>query len=429
MNRIGRITAAIVLMMLGTLPVRPQTVEMTDEFKQVVRELAKDQFRTFVFDALKKKDPVIAASTVALIERVVSGDSTVLIADQVALSLIDYSLFIELESTLRAAIPNAAVTTLDGAPADAAEYSRLIKVGVLLMYERIARDHYLIVNSAVRQMLSEETETVASYRVTNGSGSSLYGLAVYVTMLQHRDAIESLIRRKEALKNVCSTVILNDTAALTAVGTMYQMAVKKEFPSSAALLQDAFGLLTSTLDTVYYAYDALKDVPYAHLFRDLAPYVHSLMKQKLEHLPLTVDRQTVRTVVSTLSAINNEEKNGFSYAVGLWAGVFVNGGGWTPPRPGEPVLSLRLNDRLQYTFVHGENQRGFLYIGGFIDAALKELSNKTANEFIIGGIGYGAGPVAWTVSGAYPIGGAGSKGGFVLTMMYDLPLAKIIGVL
>ena len=419
---------AAVTFCLITIPARTQTVEVTDEFKQVIKELAREEFRTYVFNVLKEKDPVIAASTYDLIERVVAGDTVTLIANQVVLSLLDYSMFIEFESKLEKSIPMERVIDKNGTVVSPAEYTRLIKIGVLLMYERIARDNYLIVSGAVRQMLADETYFVSSHAVKNSSGQMKFGMAVYLFMSENDSALTSLLEFKQMLKNIVSIAVTQDTAALNMLRPKYQTMVKKEFESAQAMLRDALTPLKASLDTIYFAYDALKEVKYAHIFRDLAPYVYNIVYQRVERLPIDFNRETVRAVITKLSAIQNEDKTGIKYKVGLWMGIFFDGSAWNPPSSNDFILSLRLNDRLQYTFDHGFNHEWFAYVGGFVDAALKELSNKTANEFVFAGVGYSYKSVALTVSGFIPIDAAGKRNGIVVTAMYDLPLEKIINI-
>lgn len=415
-------------MSIPFITMRAQTIDVTDEFKQVLKELAREEFRTFVFNELKEKDPIIAASTHELIERVVAGDSLPLIANQVVLSMLDYSMFVELEAKLRAYIPQSAVTDAGGARVDTADYTRLIKIGTLLVYEKIARDNYLIVSDAVRKMLADETDFVSSFTVTQDGSAMTFGLAVYLFMSDRENEIGAMLEMKQSLKTIITIAVTSDTSAMNVMKERYEQIVSKQFETAKAMLGDVLMKLEASLDTVYYAYDALRDVKYAHIFRDLAPYVYNIVYQRIEQLPLDFSRETARAVIAKLSAIQNENKTGVKYKVGLWMGLFFDGGAWNPPSPNDFILSLRLNDRLQYTFAHAGNSEWFVYAGGFVDAALKEIANKTANEFVFAGIGCSYRSVSFTVSGFVPIDAQGKRNGIVLTTMYDLPVEKIISV-
>jgi hypothetical protein len=277
-------------------------------------------------------------------------------------------------------------------------------------------------------MLAEETDFVSSFRVTSGGGSMKFGMAVYMFMSDKENEIAAMMQLKQALKTIVSITVTNDTSALNTVRAKYQLLVKKEFETAKAMLYDALEEVKASLDTVYFAYDALKEVKFAHLFRDLAPYVYNIVYQRIEHLPIDFNRETARAVILKLSEIQSENKTGFKYNVGLWVGLFVDGSAWNPPSPNDFILSLRLNDRLQYTFAHSTHSEWFVYTGGFIDAALKEIPNKTANEFVFAGFGYSYKSVSLTVSGFVPIDAQGNKNGIVITTMYDLPVEKIIEI-
>jgi hypothetical protein len=156
--------------------------------------------------------------------------------------------------------------------------------------------------------------------------------------------------------------------------------------------------------------------------------VYNILNQRIQHLPLDYSKETARAIISKLSEIQTEDKIGFKYKVGLWMGMFFDGMAWNPPSSKDFILSLRLNDRLQYTWYSDAHSECFVYVGGFIDAALKEIANKTSNEFVFAGFGYSYKSISVTISGFVPLDVQGTRSGVAVTMMYDLPLEKIITV-
>ena len=410
------------------LNLNAQTVDVTGEFKQVLKELAKEEFRTYVFNSLKEKDPIIAASTYDLIQRVASGDTAQIISNQVIISLIDYSMFIKIESEMKIRIPNISVVDDDGKVVDSQTYERLSKIGVLLAYEKIARDNYLIVGDGIRKMLSEETEFVSSHFARTSSRRNKYGFEVYLFMNNNEQMLDSLLASKQMLKNIMSIALKPDTSVLNDLKPEFERLSRKKFASSQDMLREALGQLRVSVDAIYNAYEPLKSTEFGNLFRDMAPYVYNIAYQRVEHLPLDYTKETAKAILDKLSSINSEHKIGFNYRVGLWIGLFFDGKAWNPPTSNKYILSLRLNDRIQYTFTSSATIQGFVYIGGFVDVALKEISGKTANEFVFGGLGSSYQSISWTISGFVPIDAQGTRGGIVFTTMYDLPIEKIIQV-
>ncbi|MGH2568570.1 MAG: hypothetical protein ACRDGA_09540, partial [Bacteroidota bacterium] len=151
-------------------------------------------------------------------------------------------------------------------------------------------------------------------------------------------------------------------------------------------------------------------------------------EEKLRRFDLSYDREMVSTMIGRLEEIYNENVTGVKYKIGLWMGAFFDGKAWDPPVDDRVIFSLRLNDRLQYTVCGSNEDEFFVYVGGFADVLAKEVSNSTSNRFFFSGLGYTYRRVSFALSGFFPTEARSSKGGVVLSIMYDIPIEKLIAI-
>ena len=410
-------------------PLRAQALEVTDQFKQLVKEIVREEFKSFLYNKLKDDDPIIAASAYDLIDRIVSGDSIAGIGKQVMISTMDYSLFLELRNQFEEFVPYGSVRNEDSSAVGREEYMRMTKVGALLAYELIARENYLVVGSGLRKMLAEETKMVSSHYVDTTGGREKFGMAAYkFTRKKERD-IRLLLNSISVMKDIIICVAFADTNVILALKAEYETVVERKFDNINDFLRHGLGMLKSRMDLIVTAYESMRGNKYATIYRDIVPYVYNNVVERINKVPINYNAETVKMLVTELSSLSSEDKTGFKYRIGLWAGVFAAGKSWSPPASSDVVVSLRLNDRIEYTWEGGPNHDLFVYVGGFVDAALKEISKQTDHQFLFGGIGYSYKSISVTASGYVPINGNGGKGGSVFAIMYDLPIEKVIGVL
>lgn len=423
-NVLAIVTAVWLLLLVLPVPLYAQTVEVTDEFRKVLKELAKEELRNFVYTRLKEQEPLIAASAYNLIERVVAGDSPEELKRLAILSLLDYAMFAQIESRLRKEYPQDEIVDDLGKPIDAKRYKRLTQVGSLLVYEFLARDSLYITWGGMKRMLSEETKFVTSHRA-NGNK---FGLVLSTFIDSNKQEIAHILELDRFLKTVIVDQSELDSSSIERYKLEFSRIVQKQFASEKELFDEMLSRLRAKLTLIVMAYDTASATQYADIFRTLAPFVYRAAVERFGRIELKYDKEMVSTIIGRLQEIYDENVTGLKYRIGLWAGAFAGGKAWNPPTNDAVIVSLRLNDRLQYTISGSKNTEYFLFVGGFVDALVKELSNTTSNRFFFAGLGFSYQRVSLSMSGFIPTEGQSRRAGVVASVMYDIPIEKLIEV-
>ncbi|MGH2569259.1 MAG: hypothetical protein ACRDGA_13055, partial [Bacteroidota bacterium] len=244
--------AVVLLFYPMGISLHAQTVEVTEEFRKVLKELAKEEFRRFVYTRLKEKEPLIAASSYNLIERVVAGDSFEELKRQTVLSLLDYALFVQIESMLKSAYPQARIVDSLGKRVDAKAYKRLTQIGALLVYEYLARDSLYVIWGGMRKMLAEETRFVTSHKVDDDK----FGLVVSNFIDSARQAITEMLELDRFLRMVAVGQSPLDSVQIESYKQEFSRIVKKEFGTEREFVEGVLLRFRTKMVFIIKAYES-----------------------------------------------------------------------------------------------------------------------------------------------------------------------------
>ena len=80
-----------------------------------------------------------------------------------------------------------------------------------------------------------------------------------------------------------------------------------------------------------------------------------------------------------------------------------------------------------YALSIGVENEVFVYLGGFADILIKELTNNTKNQFGYCGLGVSFSSFSFATSMTIPVNATNLKLGIVVSkLLYDLPIEKIL---
>ncbi len=403
-----------------------QTVEISERFQAVAQRLIREHFKDVVFNELKDNDPILAASTYDLIDRIVSNDSLPEIKKQVIVSIFDYLEFLHLRNYLKRSFPKKLITKKSKEMITDGEYDKLMSVSGLLMYKFLADSTLMVTSDGITKTILHYNKDLLAYDTLPHSLTAVeFDGSIADFMSANKEYILQTIQFNAALKNVIVSLSMDDSI-LKKLKSHYELITTKNFPSNdeflAAVQDTVKQLLLALTNEVGQSYGK----HYSDMFMIIAPYVNSMIFQKINQQPIDYSRQLLIALAQKLEEMYEQNKSRFKYKIGLWSGMFFSGTSWDPPGTSYPVLSFRINDRFQYTVCDCRSGEWFVYLGGFSDMFIKELSNKTNNRFGYAGAGVTMKAVTFAVSATVPVDKDAADIGFVISLMYDLPIEKLL---
>lgn len=405
------------------------SVEITDDFRKAVKSIAQDEFKEFIYNKIKEANPILAASTYDLIDNIVSGDSLSLIFQSVINTIIDYGTLQLFQDSLRSSLNEVRTRCVyykNKNPLSDDDYSKIRSLCAIYLFEAEAIAKIQPIGDHVTDLLYSEDGFFKTFHVRSEggrSGDDSIDVRSLVAALLMRDSnpFDKIYDDAVVLKSLALSIYMNKRIDSVTFTQRFR-GIKKNYQSQLDHLRDVTQryvlAIRSTIVETKPSYSSIIEfcLPYLRNFM-IGTDLSSSFSEKL----------FVRNLAKNIEKNVADMNSALSYEIGLGADYFFQGPSWLPDTSKYPILSLRLNDRVQWSFISYSEWRGFIYVGGFIDALLKDITNNGQNVFLYLGAGMSLGSITTTVSTGYPVGRPGERtwAGMV-DITYDLPISKLL---
>ena len=364
--------------------------------------------------------------TYDLLDRIIAGDSIDEVRKQVIISTFDYVEFLDLRGLIQQKFPQQSVRKKDRSIVSQNEYLRVMNISSLIVYQFLATRDLLVISPGVEKTIQEYSDFMGSFLPLRGDTLSMsIDGSLYYFMMQNSDSILHIIRRNAIFKNIVVS-LSTQNAPLEKLMLEYNKIMETKIADTSTFLFSVRDSVRKSLLRLRSELSVSINAKYGDFFVIISPYVNAIIFQRIESQPMDYNKQLMNALLEKLQSIYETNKNGVKYKLGLWTGLFLSGAAWDTSGTKYPVFSLRINDRLEYALYIGGSNEVFVYLGGFADILIKELTNNTKNQFGYCGLGVSFSSFSFATSMTIPVNATNLKLGIVVSMMYDLPIEKIL---
>lgn len=401
--------------------------EITEDFKKVVKKIAQEEFKKFIYDKIKESHPVLAATTYDLIDNIVSGESLSTIHESVISSIIDYGTMQMIRECIKPeldSVKNNIVYVKNGKIVNEKDYNKIIYLSVVYIFEALAYTQVQPIGEHIVNLLYSEDAFFNTVQILDDTNRIDIRSFVAYHMTKTGNPYGTLFTDAVIFKSNASSIYRLRKVDSTTLKEMFPD-VTADFRSQLSKLND---LTKSYVDVIRYSIDPA-NTKYTAIIEYCLPYFRSLLL-KGDFSSNISDKIFLKNLSKTIENIFKDFESSISYEVGLWAGYFIQGPRWLPDTTIYPFLSLRVSDRIQWAIVRCDPWKIFVYGGGLIDFALRELSKNKQNNYLLAGVGISYQNLSLSASTGFPINNPGEKKwAGIVTVAYDLPLSQIVNSL
>jgi hypothetical protein len=399
------------------------SVEITDDFKKALKTIAQDEFKEFIYNKIKQSNPILASSTYDLIDNLVSGESLSLIQESLINTIIDYGTLQFFLDSLKPSMDEVRNQLLYREKANVIseeDYDKLLYLSTVYIFEGLAYKTVQPIGNHVTELLYSEEPFFNQIRMKGDTSDITSYVAPYIVDSWYRKVFDDAV----VFKNVASKINALGKIDSTALFQLFAH-IPKDYKSQLNRLSE----ITETYIVTIRSSIVSSKTKYGSIVDFCLPYFRNLVLRSDLHSNIS-EQLFVKNLAKNIEEHFVDLESSVSYEIGLGADYFFQGPLWLPDTSKYPVLSLRVNDRIQWSFASYDKWKFFVYGGGLIDFALKELSKSGQNEFLLFGIGLSYGNVSATISTGYPVNRPGEKRwGGVTGLTYDLPVSKMVSTL
>ena len=150
-----------------------QSIEISDRFKDVIKQLIQEKTKEVVFNELKTNAPILAAGTHDLLDRIIAGDSIDEVHKQVIISTFDYVEFQDLRGLIQQKFPQQSLRKKDRNIVSQNEYLRVMNISSLIVYQFLATRDLLVISPGVEKTIQEYSDFMGSFLPLRGDTLSM----------------------------------------------------------------------------------------------------------------------------------------------------------------------------------------------------------------------------------------------------------------
>jgi len=435
---------------------------MTQEFKDVIVSISKEEFRNFMFKKFQDIDPCISIATYELLGELINGQNYEDISDIIVNSYITYIFLKRTEQHIKNILEqkekegaqfeiwnsteNKNIRKID--LSNDKKRNFFIKISALYWYA-VTCKHYGLPVSPQLDILLQKYKEIYNIRLKYPNEKTELWKMQVIRNLEDKTFDEFIdVRYAEFMKFTLSELLHRKDGWQERIKTSYidlcRIANKNKSTDAFFICDDTASLTVDIVLTkfqenfnekIFKVKEAITDEDKSYMIISmLHSYFYNVVSQATESYRKVDEKKLINDLFDVIEIIESEySKKGVEFAVGLWGGVFFSGPEWLDKDSNPmdyPVYSFRLNDRLQYSFFANKDYKVFIYIGGIVDILTNHMFNKYNRNFFYIGTGFQYKDISTCISLAMtPTLTSKEPIASVFSVMYDIPFSKIWKIL